>query len=200
MTRRSLLDMDPAEFRAIGHDLVDRIADFYTDLPHRKVTPGETPAEVRAILGRAALPEYAEANSAIVDNAWRLLEKHSLHNGHPLFAGYVTSSAAPIGALADLIAAAINPNVGAWILGPIGTEIEAQSIKWIADFLGYPTDCGGKLHRLPSRPHTLLPRHARRGRPSREPRRLYLPRNPHLGAESRRSFRPRYQCPALDCH
>lgn len=145
MNRRSLLDMDPDEFRAIGHQLVDQIADFYTALPSGKVTPGESPAEVRAVLGDAPLPEQPESNDAIVRHAWNLLSTHSLHNGHPLFAGYVTSSAAPIGALADLMAAAVNPNVGAWMLGPIGTEIETQTIKWIADFLGYPTDCGGIL-------------------------------------------------------
>jgi aromatic-L-amino-acid decarboxylase len=145
MTRHSPLDMDPEQFRAVGHQLIDQIADFYKALPHSKVTPGQTPSQVRAILGSADLPEAPEADSAIVQDAWTLLEKYSLHNGHPLFAGYVTSSAAPIGALADLMAAAVNPNVGAWILGPIGTEIESQSIKWIADFLGYPANCGGVL-------------------------------------------------------
>jgi glutamate/tyrosine decarboxylase-like PLP-dependent enzyme len=145
MTRRSLLDMDPEEFRATGHHLVDQIADFYRALPQAKLTPGESPAQVRAALGNGALPETGEPTEATVDTAWQLLKNHSLHNGHPLFAGYVTSSAAPIGALADLMAAAVNPNVGAWILGPMGTEIEAQSIRWIADFLGYPTNCGGIL-------------------------------------------------------
>lgn len=145
MTRRSLLDMDPEEFRATGHRLVDQIADFYRALPQAKLTPGESPAQVRTALGNASLPETGEPTEATVNTAWQLLQNHSLHNGHPLFAGYVTSSAAPIGALADLMAAAVNPNVGAWILGPMGTEIEAQSIRWIADFLGYPTNCGGIL-------------------------------------------------------
>ena len=145
MKRRSLLDMDPEEFRAAGHRLVDQIADFYHALPQAKLTPGESPAEVRAALGNRLLPEIGEPTEATVNTAWQLLANHSLHNGHPLFAGYVTSSAAPIGALADLMAAAVNPNVGAWILGPMGTEIEAQAIRWIADFLGYPTNCGGIL-------------------------------------------------------
>jgi aromatic-L-amino-acid decarboxylase len=145
MTRRSLLDMDPEEFRRNAHRLVDQIADFYQALPEGRVTTGESPAEVRQALGDSPLPETAEPTEAIVETAWHLLKNHSLHNGHPLFAGYVTSSAAPIGALADLIASAINPNTGAWILSPMGTEIEAQSIRWIADFLGYPTNCGGIL-------------------------------------------------------
>ena len=37
-----------------------------------------------------------------------LLFDHSLFNGHPRFYGYITSSAAPIGMLAELLAAAVN--------------------------------------------------------------------------------------------
>jgi hypothetical protein len=70
---------------------------------------------------------------------------HSLFNGHPRFYGYITSSAAPIGILAELLAAAVNANVGAWNLAPMATEIEVQVIRWLAQFIGYPADCGGLL-------------------------------------------------------
>jgi glutamate/tyrosine decarboxylase-like PLP-dependent enzyme len=59
--------------------------------------------------------------------------------------GYITSSPAPIGALADLAAAVINPNVGGWELAPIASEIEAQAVRWIAELIGYPTTAGGLL-------------------------------------------------------
>jgi glutamate/tyrosine decarboxylase-like PLP-dependent enzyme len=74
-----------------------------------------------------------------------LLFEHSLFNSHPRFYGYITSSAAPIGMLADLLAAAVNANVGAWKLSPMATEMEAQVIRWLAQFIGYPADCGGLL-------------------------------------------------------
>jgi aromatic-L-amino-acid decarboxylase len=74
-----------------------------------------------------------------------MLIDHSLFNGHPKFWGYITSSAAPIGMLAELLAAAINPNVGAWSLSPVASEIEHQTVRWIAEMVGYPTDCGGIL-------------------------------------------------------
>jgi aromatic-L-amino-acid/L-tryptophan decarboxylase len=45
--------------------------------------------------------------------------------------------------LGDLLAAAVNANVGAWRLAPVATEIEAQAIGWIAELVGYPRDCGG---------------------------------------------------------
>ncbi len=47
--------------------------------------------------------------------------------------------------LGDLLAAALNPNVGAWFLSPMASEIEAQTVRWIAELIGYPTDCGGLL-------------------------------------------------------
>jgi aromatic-L-amino-acid decarboxylase len=58
---------------------------------------------------------------------------HSLFNGHPRFFGYITAPPAPIGILGDLLAAAVNPNVGGWMLSPSATEIESQTVRWIAD-------------------------------------------------------------------
>jgi len=51
------IEMSSDDFRAAGHDLIDAIADFLTSLPERPVGPGETPAEVRHVLGNAPLPE-----------------------------------------------------------------------------------------------------------------------------------------------
>jgi glutamate/tyrosine decarboxylase-like PLP-dependent enzyme len=39
----------------------------------------------------------------------------------------------------------VNPNVAAWILSPAATEIESQTVRWIASLIGYPGDCGGLL-------------------------------------------------------
>jgi len=139
------LEMDPEEFRRLGRRVVDRIADFLASLPERRVTPGETPRHLRAVLGDASLPLRGANAEGLLDEAARLLIEHSLFNGHARFWGYITSSAAPIGALADLLAAAVNPNVGAFGLSPIATEIELQTIRWIAEMIGYPADCGGVL-------------------------------------------------------
>jgi glutamate/tyrosine decarboxylase-like PLP-dependent enzyme len=93
----------------------------------------------------ASLPEEGMALEPLLESASRLLIEHSLCNGHPRFFGYITSSPAPVGMLADFLAAAVNPNVGAWQLSPMATEIEAQTVRWIAELVGYPTSCGGLL-------------------------------------------------------
>ena len=145
-TRRlAPIAMSGEEFRAAGHGLVDHIAEFLESIPRRPLTPNEPPHAVRAALGEGALPERGTPAAEILDQAAALLFDHSLLSAHPRFWGYIYSSAAPIGALGDLLAAAVNPNVGAWNLSPIASEIEAQTVRWIAELIGYPSDCGGLL-------------------------------------------------------
>ena len=143
--REAPLEIHADEFRKLGHQLVNEIAEFLDGLPQRPVTVDESPQVIRRQLGTDDLPESGSPASDLFDEAADLLFDHSLFNGHPRFWGYITSSAAPIGALADLLAAAVNPNVGAAVLSPMASEIEAQTIRWIADLIGYPRTCGGTL-------------------------------------------------------
>ncbi len=139
------LEMTPSEFRKVGRQLVERIADFLCTLPDRPVVPNESPQVIREALGTSSLPEEGAESKDLLEEAANLLFEHSTFNGHPRFWGMITSPAAPIGALGDLLAASVNPNLGGWLLAPVATEIEAQTIRWIAELVGYPTDCGGLL-------------------------------------------------------
>jgi len=144
-TREAPLDIGGEAFRKLGHQVVDDIAEFLDGLSQRPVTTGESPQTVRKLLGADTLPQRGSAPDALLDEAADLLFDHSLFNGHPRFWGYITASAAPIGMLADLLASAVNPNVGAAVLSPVASEIEAQTVRWIADLIGYPRTCGGLL-------------------------------------------------------
>ena len=139
------LEMTPSEFRKAGRQLVERIAEYLCTLPYRPVTSNEPPNVIRGALGKGSLPEEGTEAKDLLEEAATLLFEHSTFNGHPRFMGFITSSAAPIGALGDMLAAAVNPNVGAWLGAPMGTEIEAQTVRWIAEMIAYPTDCGGLL-------------------------------------------------------
>jgi glutamate/tyrosine decarboxylase-like PLP-dependent enzyme len=144
--RTAPLDMTAADFRKAGHRLVDQIAGWLDTLASGRVTHDESPADVRdALRADRGLPETGMDAQALLDEAAQLLFDHSLFNGHPRFFGYITSSPAPIGALGDLLASAINQNVGAWRLSPMATEIEAQTVRWIAELIGFPAGCGGLL-------------------------------------------------------
>ena len=143
--RSAPLEINPEQFRALGHALVDQIAAFLESLPDRPVSTAETPSRIRTLLPSDPLPQGGTNPGILLEETAELLFDHSLFNGHPRFWGYITSSAAPLGALADLLAASVNPNVGAWALSPVASEIEAQTVRWIADLLGYPPSSGGLL-------------------------------------------------------
>jgi aromatic-L-amino-acid/L-tryptophan decarboxylase len=137
--------MSKEEFRKVGHYLIDTIADFIDTIEERLVTTGETSTQLQSLLGTTPLPETGIEADVIMKRAADLLINHSLFNGHPKFLGYITSSALPIGALADLLSASVNPNVGANILSPMATEIEKQTVRWLAEFIGVSPVYGGIL-------------------------------------------------------
>jgi glutamate/tyrosine decarboxylase-like PLP-dependent enzyme len=137
--------MGAEEFRALGHRLVEELAAFYESLPQRKITSGESARDVRAAFPRRGLPEHGRAADELLTELVPRLLEHSLYNGHPRFFGYITSSAAPLGALAELLAAAINQNCGLRNLSPAANEIEQQAIAWLAELVGFPQPCGGIL-------------------------------------------------------
>ncbi len=138
--------MDADTFRRLGHRLVDDLARHMSEIAGGRVTPGESPSTVRAALGTdSGLPEDGTDAEALLARTTRVLFEHSLFNAHPRFLGYITSPPAPIGVLSDLLASAVNANVGAWTLSPAATEIEVQAVRWIGELLGMPTTSGGLM-------------------------------------------------------
>ena len=143
--RTSPIEISKDEFKIIGYQLVDTISNFIDTIDQKPVTTGETPEQIQKILGNASLPEHGTSISELFSRTSDLLLNHSLLNGHPKFFGYITSSPTPIGALADLLAASVNPNVGANILSPMATAIEKQTVKWLSEFIGVSPSSGGIL-------------------------------------------------------
>src|SRR5262249_13619204 len=133
-------------FKALGHQLVDHVADLLASVPARPVTPNDSPSAIREALDLTGpLPEAGTDPAALLANAARDLFDHSLFNAHPRFFGYITAPPAPIGILGDFLASALNPNVGSQRLAPAATEVEATTVRWIAELIGFPADAGGLL-------------------------------------------------------
>ena len=146
LRRHAPLGIDAATFRSLGYRLVDQVARLLEAVPRGPVTRDESPSAIREALNLTGpLPETGMDPGLLLEQTAELLFAHSLINGHPRFFGYVTAAPAPIGILGDFLAAAVNPNVGAWTLSPAATEIETQTVRWIASLIGYPADCGGLL-------------------------------------------------------
>jgi len=143
--RETPIEISTEDFKRIGYQLIDSVSNFIDTINQRPVTKGESPKQLQKIIGTASLPEHGTSVEGLLSKTSELLFDHSLLNGHPKFLGYITSAPAPIGALADLLAASVNPNVGANILSPAATEIEKQTVKWLAEFIGVDPSYGGLL-------------------------------------------------------
>ena len=136
------IELQREEFRALGHELVDRIAELFASLDDRPVTVNQEPADIKLLLPQSLPVEGTDAR-ALLNETVQLLTSRSLFTSHPQFYGYINGSVAPIGVLGDMLASAINPNVGGWSLSPVATEIEKQAVRWICEMLGYPSTGAG---------------------------------------------------------
>lgn len=143
--RENSIEINKTEFQKIGYELINTISDFFDVISEKPVTTSKSPKELQKALGNLSLPENGLPAEKLLSSTSKLLFDHSLFNGHPKFFGFITSSAAPIGALADLLASSVNANVGGQILSPMATEIEKQTIKWLAEFIGVSPNYGGVL-------------------------------------------------------
>ena len=144
--RQTPADLDPQQFRDIGYQLVEDIAMLLESIRKRPLAPGETVSDVRnALRAEESLPRNGTDAGQLLSEVTELLLDHSLLNGHPRYFGYISGSPAPLGILADMLASAVNPNVGGWILSPMASEMESQALRWIAELVGFPEGGGGVL-------------------------------------------------------
>lgn len=142
-TRTGNIELEPDTFRKLGYALIDRITQHFQGISDVPVTRAASSEQIREMLENIASdPNDGQDAGPLLEDTTALLLQHSLFNGHPKFWGYITSSPAPLGVLGDLLAAAVNANVGARALSPVATEIEKQLVEWIGQFIGYPSGGG----------------------------------------------------------
>lgn len=138
----SNLDMNPEDFRKLGYQMVDMITDYYSSINRLKVFPGSKTTEVEEVFNEE-FPQTGQDPAAILNEWQTKVLPYSTHIGSPRYFGFVMGSGTMMGTLAEALAASVNMNVGGWKPAPAGTEIERRTIRWIAELIGYPVDCGG---------------------------------------------------------
>jgi len=135
-------DFPPEQFRELGYRAVDMITDYYTSVEDRPVFPAVT-SQQAARAFQEPLPQEGQDPRAVLDEWSEKVVPYATHTGSPRFFGFVIGSGTMMGTLAEALAAAVNMNAGGWKAGPSATEIERQTIRWVAELVGYPAGCGG---------------------------------------------------------
>ncbi len=138
------VDLPPSEFRELATETAAYLTEYFAGLRDRRILPGASPEQIRARFDEP-LPRRGRDPFAVLKRWKTAVLPYSGHLGSPRFFGYVQGSGLQIGALADALASAQDPNVADWRMSPAETEIERVVVRWIAEMIGYPTTAGGTL-------------------------------------------------------
>jgi aromatic-L-amino-acid/L-tryptophan decarboxylase len=134
--------MDDREFRRLGHQLVDWIADLRARTPSLPVMSPAAPGSIRARLPASPPVEggrLAEVVAALDD----VVVPGITHWNHPAFFAYFPSNTSFASILGDLAAAGLGAQAMSWQTSPAATEVEEVVMGWLRQLVGLPGDFAG---------------------------------------------------------
>jgi aromatic-L-amino-acid/L-tryptophan decarboxylase len=136
--------MTPEEFRAIGHRLVDWVADYRAGLDKRPVMAQTAPGDVKAQLP-AAPPERPEGFEAVFRDLERVILPGLTHWQHPQFFGYFPSNASLASVLGDYLSSGLGVLGLSWQSSPALTELEEVVTDWLRQMVGLSGSWSGVI-------------------------------------------------------
>ena len=110
---------------------------WHARVRERPVTPRLSDQELTARLRPYDFEEARDLSALTLDVA-DLLEQGSLHSTHPRYFGLFVPGVRAAGIVADALAAAYNPQLGAWWHGPAAAHIEQRTLAFFRERLGLP--------------------------------------------------------------
>ena len=136
------LDLDKETFRQIGYEVIDAIAEYYSDIREKRIISESNSREIEQVF-METLPDKGQEPASIIAEWKERILPHVTHLGSPRYFGFVNGSGTMMSVFAAALSNSVNMNSGGWKAGPAATEIERRSIAWLAELIGYNPDCGG---------------------------------------------------------
>jgi aromatic-L-amino-acid decarboxylase len=127
--------MDTHEFRRLGHELIDWVADYREHIAEYPVMSRAQPGEVAAQLP-AEPPRQAEGLATISADLERIVMPGITHWNHPGFLAYFPSNSDLSSVLADLVSSGLGVQGMSWQTSPAATEVEDVVMEWLRQMLG----------------------------------------------------------------
>lgn len=143
----NLLDQayDPAAFRAMGHELIDLLADHLeqaADSNNEQLINYRDPEEELAFWQN----DFARAGKQGTPlDFFRNLLDHSIHLHHPHYIGHQVAVTTPVSALAGMVSDLLSNGTGVYEMGMASNALERVVTDFTAAQLGYPTTASGFL-------------------------------------------------------
>src|SRR5215208_5177367 len=136
--------MNPEEFRKIGHQLIDWIADYRTHIADLPVRSRVEPGAVRAQLP-ATPPAQPEAFDGIFSDLENIILPGLSHWQHPSFFGYFPGNGELSSVLGDYLSTGLGVLGLSWQSSPALTELEEVVTDWLRQMLGLSESWSGVI-------------------------------------------------------
>lgn len=127
--------MTPEEFRKRGHQLIDWIADYRTNIAGLPVMARTAPGEIRAQLPSAP-PDSPESFDAIFSDLEKIILPGLSHWQSPNFFGYFPSNGLLSSVLGDYASTGLGVLGLSWQSSPALTELEEVTTDWMRQMVG----------------------------------------------------------------
>lgn len=138
------LDCDLETFRDDLRKASDLVVRLYGALDDARITPAKTRMEIASLFDEP-FPEEPQPMDAILREVENNIFANSTLSLSPRFFGYINAGGNQAAVLGELLASAVNQICAMWHFSPSAAEVERRVIRWIAQFIGYPTEAGGCL-------------------------------------------------------
>jgi aromatic-L-amino-acid decarboxylase len=128
-------DMSKEDFRRLGHELIDWIADYFEHIDERPVLAAIEPGDLKSKLPSVP-PAEGEPMEQIIADLDRLIAPALTHWSHPSFFAYFATSTSAPGILGELLTAAFDNKAMLWRTSPASTELEEVVLDWLRQMMG----------------------------------------------------------------
>jgi aromatic-L-amino-acid decarboxylase len=127
--------MTPEEFRRLGHQIVDWVADYRERAATLPVMSRVAPGEIKAQLP-ASPPQAPEGFEAVLRDLDQLIVPGLSHWQHPRFFGYFPSNGELSSVLGDYLSTGLGVLGLSWQSSPALTEVEEVVTDWMRQMVG----------------------------------------------------------------
>ncbi len=189
--KKYLGDMPSEEFKKLGYQLIDWIANYLDNIesypPLAQVKPGDVKSKISN-----SFPEEGDSLNNILSDVNNIILPGVTHWQHPNFMAYFASTASYPGILGELLTASLNTNGMVWKSNPSSTELEETVVDWFRQMLGlsesfkgivYDTASVSTMHAIASAREKAFPELRNKGMGGAPRLRLYCTEHTHSSIE-----------------
>src|SRR5579872_2938371 len=128
--------LDSAARLRLGYQLVEFIDSYFSSLPERAV---QLPREQRSFGQLSdALPELGAEAAVVLEEVCRELTDQGFHVPSASYFGLMNPTPTYIGVLAEMLVAALNPQLATMARSQLASKIEQETVRWIGERVGWP--------------------------------------------------------------